>query len=291
MPHFGAHMSVAGGPANAVAEAVAHGCGAVQVFTKAPSQWAARPLEESAVAAFRDAFRRSGLAVGLAHDSYLINLASPDEGQRRRSIDAFVEEMRRAEALGLHYLVMHPGAHLGGTAEEGLARVAAALDEAHAATPGCRLRVLVENTAGQGTCLGHRFEHLAAILDAVAAPERLGVCFDTCHAFAAGYALSPRAEYEATMRELDRLVGLEQVRAFHVNDSLKPFGSRLDRHAHLGRGEMALEPFRALVNDARFADRAMILETAKEDGDEADMDAVNLAVLRGLVAEERRSAG
>ena len=292
IPHLGTHLSIAGGPANAVAQAVALGCGAVQLFTKAPAQWSARPLEADAVAAFRDAFRRSGLAVALAHDSYLINLASPDDAQRRRSLDAFVDEMERAEALGLHYLVMHPGAHLDGTEEAGLARVAAALDEAHARLPQARLRVLVENTAGQGTCLGHRFEHLARILELVAAPDRLGVCFDTCHAFAAGYALSPHEEYLATMRELDALVGLGRVRAFHVNDSRKGRGSRVDRHAHIGEGEMGREPFRSLVNDVRFEDRAMILETPKEDGDRGGMDAVNLGILRGLRAEEeRRDAG
>ena len=291
MPHFGAHMSIAGGPANAVAQAVAQGCAAVQLFTKSPSQWSARPLEADAVAAFRDAFGRSGMAVALAHDSYLINLASPDDAQRRRSIDAFVDEMQRAESLGLHFLVMHPGAHLGGSEEDGLARVADALDEAHGRCPGYRLRVLVENTAGQGTCLGHRFEHLGRILRRVADPGRLGVCLDTCHAFAAGYALSPHADYLETMAELDGLVGLGRVEAFHLNDSRKGRGSRVDRHAHIGRGEMGLEPFRSLVNDPRFAGRAMILETPKEEGGEADMDAANLGVLRGLVTAPAAAPG
>jgi deoxyribonuclease-4 len=178
---------------------------------------------------------------------------------------------------------MHPGAHVGSGEETGVARVAAALDEVHRRCPKFRVKVLLENTAGQGTTLGWRFEHLAAILKAVAEPKRLGVCLDTCHTFAAGYALAPAKEYQATMREFDRVIGLKRLRVFHLNDSLKPFGSRVDRHAHIGKGCIGLEPFRLLVNDPRFDDRPMLLETPKEEGDNDDMDAVNLATLRGLV--------
>jgi deoxyribonuclease-4 len=175
---------------------------------------------------------------------------------------------------------------MGSGEEEGLARVARGLDEVHARCRGFRCRVLVETTAGQGTALGWRFEHLAEILARVKAPDRLGVCFDTCHVFAAGCALAPRKEYEKTMTAFDRAVGLDKLRVFHVNDSLKPLGSRVDRHAHIGRGCLGLEPFRLLINDRRFRDRPMILETAKEEGDNDDMDTVNLNVLRGLVGRK-----
>jgi deoxyribonuclease IV len=308
MPLFGFHASIAGGLHNAVVAAEEHGCGAVQLFTASPqswpftplpaaqttskfgkfltkssNQWAAKPLTDEDVRAFRRALRPGGVRVAMAHTSYLINLASPDDVLFRKSVEALVVELERAERLGLRYLVCHPGAHTGAGEGAGLARVAAALDEAHARCAKFRVKVLLETTAGQGTCLGHRFEHLADILSRVADPGRLGVCLDTCHVFAAGYALAPRAEYESTLRAFDRVVGLKRLLAFHVNDSLRPLGSRVDRHAHVGRGELGLEPFRLLVNDARFRDRPMVLETPKEDGDEPDMDRVNLATLRGLV--------
>jgi deoxyribonuclease-4 len=290
MPLFGAHMSIAGGCHNALLAAQAHGCDTVQIFTRSPGQWAGRELSEEEVRLFRRTLRQTRLRYPTAHDCYLTNLASPDEALYRRSLETFLAELGRAERLGLRYLVMHPGACPDGDEEAGLARVARALDEVHARAPGCKVRVLLETTAGQGSTLGHRFEHLARILSLVAEPARLGVCFDTCHVFAAGYALDPDAEYQATMREFDRTVGLAKLRVFHVNDSLKPQGSRVDRHAHIGRGEMGLGPFRLLVNDPRFRNRPMILETPKEEGEESDMDAVNLATLRGLV-EQRGERG
>ncbi len=285
MPLFGAHMSIAGGCHNAVAAARAHDCQALQLFTKNSNQWSARDLTDDDVSAFRKALRGSGVRRTAAHDSYLINLASPDEVLYRRSIDAFTDEVRRAERLGLHYLVTHPGAHLDSGEETGLAKVAAALDEVHGRCKGFKVKVLLETTAGQGSSLGHRFEHLARILALVADPGRLGVCLDTCHVFAAGYALTPEAEYRATLREFDRLIGLRRLLVFHMNDSLKPFGSRVDRHAAIGQGHLGLEPFRLLVNDPRFRSRPMILETPKEDDDGNELDAVNLATLRGLVAK------
>jgi deoxyribonuclease-4 len=283
MPLFGAHMSVAGGLTRAVEASVTHGCDTVQVFTKNASQWAAPPLDPAAAADFRKAIKAAGLKKTLAHDSYLINLASADETLQRRSVDALALELQRAEALGLTYLVAHPGAHLGEGEEVGLARIAAGIDEVHARCPGLGAKLLLETTAGQGTTLGHRFEHLAAILKQVRDPDRLGVCFDTCHVFAAGYALAPEAEYRATWKEFDRVIGLKWLKAFHVNDSLKPFGSRVDRHAHIGRGCLGEEPFRLLVKDRRFRALPMVLETPKEGPDGEDMDAVNLGVLRGMV--------
>jgi deoxyribonuclease-4 len=283
MPLFGAHMSIAGGCHNALLEAKAHGCDSVQLFTRAPSQWSGRELSDDEVRLFRRTLRQTRLRFPMAHDCYLTNLASPDEPLYRRSVETFLAELQRAERLGLRYLIMHPGAHVDSGEEAGLSRVAAAFDEIHSRCPKGRVRVLLETTAGQGSTLGHRFEHLARILELVAESDRLGVCFDTCHVFAAGYALAPAAEYQATMHAFDRTIGLRRLCAFHVNDSLKPQGSRVDRHAHIGRGEMGLEPFRLLVNDRRFRNRPMILETPKEDGKEKDMDAVNLASLRGLV--------
>jgi deoxyribonuclease IV len=278
MPLFGSHMSIAGGYHLALEAAAGLQCDTVQLFTKSSNQWRAKELTEDDIRTFRQTLRRTGLRFPMAHDSYLINLASPDEELYRRSLEAFLVEMQRAEALGLKYLIMHPGAHMGSGEETGLQRVAKAFDEVHERCPGFKVRILVETTAGQGTCLGHRFEHLARILELVKEPRRVGVCLDSCHVFAAGYALAPEDKYQETMREFDRIVGLKKIRAFHVNDSLKPLGSRVDRHAHLGKGHLGLEPFRLLVNDPRFRDHPMILETAKEN----DMDRENLAILRGL---------
>lgn len=283
MPLFGAHMSIAGGCHNALLAAQAHGCDTVQLFTKNGNQWDAKALTDDDVALFRRTLRQCKLKQPLAHDSYLINLASPDPALYRRSVEAFVVEVQRAERLGIRYLVTHPGSAVDGDEAAGLARVATALDEVHQRCPGFRVQVLLETTAGQGSSLGHRFEHLAEILKQVQAPERLGVCLDTCHVFAAGYALAPRPEYEATLRAFNNVIGLKRLRALHVNDSLKAFGSRVDRHAHLGQGQLGLEPFRLLVNDRRLRDRPMVLETAKDGPDGEDMDAVNLATLRGLV--------
>jgi deoxyribonuclease-4 len=283
MPLFGSHLSIAGGYHNALLTARDLGCQAVQVFTKAPNQWTGKPITDEEAALFLETLRQTGLRNPLGHDSYLINLASPDEKLWSRSVEAFIDEVNRADKLGLAWLVAHPGAHLDDTEEAGLARVARALDEVHARCPAVRVRVLLETTAGQGTCLGHRFEHLARILELVADPDRLGICFDTCHVFAAGYALSPQAEYRATLKAFDKLIGLSRIRAFHLNDSVKGKGSRVDRHAHIGQGQIGLEAFRLLVNDPRFRRRPMVLETPKEQ-DERDMDPVNLATLRGLLA-------
>jgi len=282
MPLFGAHMSVAGGYHNALLAARDHDCAAVQLFTKNANQWAARPLTEDDVRLFRRTRRASGVKKTIAHDSYLINLASANDDLFRKSVEAFVVEMERAEALGLNYLVAHPGAHTGTDEATGLVNVGRGLDEVHRRCAGFRVRILLETTAGQGLSLGHRFEHLAWMIAAVAEPERLGVCLDTCHVFAAGYPLAPEADYRATMAEFDRIIGLKRLRVFHVNDSKKALGSRVDRHAHIGQGCLGRESFRLLVNDPRFADRPMILETPKEDGGR-DMDAINLGVLRGLL--------
>jgi deoxyribonuclease-4 len=294
MPLFGAHLSIAGGFYKAALAAQAYGMDTVQVFTGSPQtwpvrpapqkdQWIARSLAEDDIDRFRAAVRQARLKTVVAHDSYLINVASPEPTLYRRSLEALVVELTHAERLGLHYLVMHPGSPVEDSEEAGLRRIAQALDEVHCRCRDFRIEILLENTAGQGACLGHRFEHLARIIELLEAPERVGVCFDTCHAFAAGYALAPEKEYRATLRAFDRTIGLKRLRCFHVNDSLKPLGSRVDRHAHLGRGCLGIEPFRLLVNDRRFRSRPMILETPKEDGDNDDMDVVNLKLLRELM--------
>ncbi len=284
MPLFGAHMSVASGLHNAVAAAVSHDCSTVQIFTKNANQWAAKPLEAEAIATFRSAVKQAKLKFATAHDSYLINLAAPDDVLYRKSIDAFAEEIERAEALGLSYLVTHPGAHTGSGVEAGIARVVRALDEVHARCAGFKVKVLLETTAGQGSCLGAKFEELAAMLDRVKDAKRLGVCLDTCHVFAAGYAIHTEPGYAATFEEFDDRIGIAKLKLFHVNDSVKGLGSRVDRHAGLGLGLIGLDSFRRLANDVRFAKLPMILETPKDDENgDSTMDAVNLGIIRGLV--------
>ena len=284
MPLFGAHFSVAGGPLKAVAACVAHRADTVQIFTKNASQWAGKPIAAADAAAFKAAVAAANVRFPTAHDSYLINLASPDDALFEKSIAAFADEVTRADQLGLSYLVTHPGAHVGSGEVAGLARVVAGFDEAMKRVPGSAVTVLLETTAGQGSCLGADFAHLAAILAGVADPDRFGVCLDTCHVFAAGYDLRTLAGYAATFAAFDSVVGLGQLKLFHVNDSAKPLGSRVDRHAGIGLGEIGPEAFRLLVTDPRFADLPMILETPKEDADGAEMDGVNLGVLRAFAA-------
>jgi deoxyribonuclease-4 len=284
MPLLGAHMSVAGGLYRAVEAAQALSMDTVQIFTKNNNQWNARPLAQSEVDAFCQALRSSGLRFPVAHDSYLINLASPDKALWNRSIDAFTIELERAEALALYGVVMHPGSHVNSTLELGLSQVVRALDRVHRSTKGYKTLTLLETTAGQGSSLGWRFEHLSEILSRVADPGRVGVCVDTCHIFAAGYALGTQAEYASTIAELDRVIGLDRIRAFHLNDSARELGSRVDRHVRIGKGHLGLEPFRHLLNDKRFAHLPMCLETPKGKEEGEDLDAINLRTLRGLIA-------
>jgi deoxyribonuclease-4 len=290
MPILGAHMSIAGGYYKAALAAAALGMDTVQIFTKNNNQWRAKPLTDAEVDQFRAALEQSGLKLPCAHDSYLINLASPDDALWQKSIDAFVVELERAESLGLIGVVMHPGSFVTSTAEAGLARIVDALDVAHRRTAGLQTQTLLETTAGQGSNLGHRFEHLAAILDRVREPERIGVCVDTCHIFAAGYPITSAADYASTMSEFDRVIGIERIRAFHLNDSVKDLGSRVDRHAKIGAGKLGLEPFRHLLNDPRFTRVPMYMETPKGEEAGEQLDAINLRTLRGLVAKPRRAA-
>ena len=279
---IGAHMSVAGGCENAILSAAKIGFDCVQLFTKNNNQWKAAALTDAHRKAFQDALTATGIVDPVVHTSYLINLASPDDALWNRSIDAMTVEVERCDFLGIPDLVVHPGAHVGSGEEAGIERVAKAIDEVHRRTSASRVFVDLETTAGQGTCLGHKFEHLGAILRAVEHPERLGICVDSCHIFAAGYALGTPAEYHATIAELDEKAGLAQVRVWHLNDSLKGLGSRVDRHAGIGMGCLGLEPFRHILNDRRFERIPMILETPKGIVDDEDLDAVNLRTLRSL---------
>jgi deoxyribonuclease-4 len=267
----------------AVERAHAVGCDCVQIFTKNSNQWRAKPILPLEAEQFRATLAALGVGHPIAHNSYLINLASPDDALWRRSIEAMVVEVNRAEELGLAYVVTHPGASLDSGEEQGLRRIVAALDDIHAETRGVKAKILLETTAGQGSCLGCRFEHLATILNGVREPERLGVCVDTCHIFAAGYPLGTTDEYRETMEQFATIVGLEQVKAFHLNDSKRELGSRVDRHEHIGQGRLGLEPFRHLLNDARFEHVPMYLETPKGVVDGEELDVMNLRTLRGLI--------
>jgi len=283
MAILGAHMSIAGGYHLAIERAKCCGCDCVQLFTKNASQWRAKAITPLQAEQFRNALKQSGIAQSMVHDSYLINLASPDRNLWRRSVRALAEELCRADTLGIPYVVAHPGAYTTGTESAGLRRISRALDEVHARVGDVEARCLLETTAGQGTSIGWRFEHLATILDGVKDPDRLGICFDTCHVFAAGYEMQTKMAYNATMRALSATVGLKQIKAFHLNDSRRELGCRVDRHAPIGRGEMGLEPFRFLMNDRRFQKVPMVLETPKGQEDGVDCDVINLRTLRGLI--------
>lgn len=284
MAILGSHLSIAGGYYKSVESAAALNMDCVQLFTKNNNQWKAKPITPEEIRIFRDTLERTGIHHPVAHDSYLINLASPADELWNKSIDAFTHELERAEMFGLIGVVMHPGSHVTSTPEQGIARIIAGLDEVHRRTPNVKTLTLLETTAGQGSNLGYRFEQLRDILAGCAHPDRFGVCVDTCHIFAAGYPLQTPEDYAATFAEFDRLIGVDRIKAFHLNDSMKGLGSRVDRHAHIGRGELGLEPFRYLLNDPRFFDVPMYLETAKglEEGEE--LDAINLRTLKSLIA-------
>jgi deoxyribonuclease-4 len=274
-------MSIAGGFPEAIVRARSVDATALQVFVKSSNQWAARPLAPGEIASYRESSHEAGLdRHTLAHASYLINLASPDEALWEKSIVAFGVELDRCDALGIPWLVVHPGAHVGSGVANGIARVAAALDRV-LATSQHGTGVLLETTAGQGTTLGARFEELGEILNASKRSDRVGICFDTCHALAAGYDLRSPATYAETMSALDRAVGLGRLHGIHLNDSKGDLGSRRDRHEHIGKGKVGLEAFRLILSDTRFQDVAMVLETEK--GDDLAEDRMNLEVLRGVI--------
>lgn len=281
---LGAHMSIAGGVDKAIIRGHEVGCETVQIFTRSPRQWRSRVLEEDEILRFQENREQTGIDPVVAHDCYLINLGSPDEELWQKSLRVFEEEIGHCEQLGIAYLVVHPGSHVDTGVEAGLRRIAQALDRVREDAERCRVEVLLEITAGQGTNLGHTTGQLAHLLRLVADDSWLGVCFDTCHAFAAGYELRTREGYEATFRELDELIGLERLKVIHLNDAKGELGSRLDRHQHIGQGALGLDPFRMLLNDDRFRGLPMLLETPK--GPDYQEDRENLRVLRGLISSE-----
>ena len=276
-------MSIAGGYYRAVEAASAAGCDCVQLFSKNNSQWKASPILPAQADQFRQTLADRRITHPLVHTSYLINLASPDEALWHRSVDAMAVELQRAEQLGIPDVVCHPGAYVDSSEERGLERIIAALRVVRRQMDGKRVRCLLETTAGQGTCLGHRFEQLAWILDQTSEPEWLGVCLDTCHIFAAGYSMTTQRQYRQMIKQLDETVGLRNVKAIHLTDSLKPCGSRKDRHEHIGHGQIGLEPFRWLLNDRRFRHVPMYLETPKGTHHDRTWDEINLETLRGLI--------
>ncbi|MGB9080485.1 MAG: deoxyribonuclease IV [Desulfuromonadaceae bacterium] len=280
--YLGAHMSISGGLHLAIDRAVAAGCSVLQMFTRNSNQWRGKPISDANVALFRSKFAASGLREVVSHDIYLINLASPPGDTRDKSLAAFRDELETCARLGIAKVVMHPGSHLSDSPQTGLARVIEAFDVLFSEVPQFEGRVLIETTAGQGSNLGRTFEELAAIINGSRFPEKFGVCFDTCHTFAAGYDTATEDGYRDTMEQFDRLIGVGRLECFHLNDSKKGLGSRVDRHEHIGQGALGLNPFRFILNDPRFAAVPKILETPKGDNDE--MDGVNLGVLRGLIS-------
>jgi len=273
-------MSIAGGVSNALHAGDSVGCEAIQVFTKSSRQWAAAPLAEEEIKNFKRQQKDSGIYIVVAHDSYLLNLGAPDSALRKKSIEAFADEMGRCEALGIPFLIAHPGAHTGQGEIKGLRTIAQSLDQIHRRCTGFKVRVALEITAGQGTNLGYRFEHIRTIIDSVKENERLRVCFDTEHAFAAGYDIRTREGYEKTFTEFDETIGIKRLAAFHLNDSKKEFNSRVDRHEIIGQGHIGVDAFRFLMNDQRFFGLPMCLETPK--GKDLKEDRESLELLRSL---------
>lgn len=259
----------------------------VQIFTKNQRQWRVPALTEEQIREWDDHRRQTGIGQVVSHDSYLINLASPSEDILEKSVALFREEMLRCEALGIPWLVMHPGAHMGAGEEDGLRRVAESFNRLHRDLSGMEVVTCLEITAGQGTTLGYKLEHLRQILDTVTDPQRLAVCLDTAHLLAAGYDLTSGPGSEAVLSQVDEVIGLDRVRVWHLNDSKTPRGSRVDRHEHIGHGHVSLDAFRRIVNHPRFQSVPKILETPKEEAPDGRLwDEVNLEVLRGLMADE-----
>jgi deoxyribonuclease IV len=280
MLDIGAHLSVAGGCDLAIGRAKDLSIPSLQIFTKNANQWNAKPLDPAVIERFAASRERTGLKHLVAHDSYLINVASPDDAAWEKSRVALTVELDRCDQLDVPYLVSHPGGHVGSGVEAGISRVIAAINQIHDERPDGRCVLLLETTAGQGTHLGRSFEEIAAIIDGVANKQRVAVCFDTCHVFAAGYDLRDRDSYEDTMRKFNEVIGFDYLRVFHLNDSIKGLGSHVDRHAHIGEGQLGSEPFRMLLADQRFDGIPGILETPHgDDGSELKAD---LATLRSL---------
>jgi deoxyribonuclease-4 len=278
---FGAHESIGGGLSSAVYRGQQATCDTIQLFNKSSNQWQAKELREEEVEPFLAAIDETGVTVACSHTSYLINIASPDPDLEARSCESLAEELARCDLLEIPHLVLHPGSHVGTGAAAGVERVARNLDRLFAAQPDNQVTLCLETTAGQGSHLGCTFEELAGIIDRIEAQERVGVCLDTCHLFAAGYPLADLEDYRRTMAQFAEIIGLERLKVIHLNDSQTPLGARRDRHEHIGKGEIGLEAFRHIVNDPRLKNIPMIIETPK--GEDLAEDIENLRVLRSLV--------
>jgi deoxyribonuclease-4 len=276
-------MSISGGVDTAFDRGEEVGCDAMQIFTKNNNQWRAAPLKEKSIERYHQRQAETGITPVVAHSSYLLNLASPKDELWHKSIDALVIEMERCDMLNIPYLVIHPGSHVGSGEEAGIARIVEGLNIAHDRLSNAQVKITLETTAGQGTNLGHRFEHLAAMIDGVEAGDRLAVCFDTCHTLAAGYDFRTPEGYAEVFKQFGGIIGLERLAVFHFNDSKQDLDSRVDRHAHIGEGFVGLDGFRHILNDARFQEIPMLLETPKSKDMHEDVE--NLAQLRALIAE------
>lgn len=277
---LGAHMSIAGGAYNAFAQGEESGCTTIQIFTKSSNQWRAKELTDEEIEKYHAEQKRTEISPVVAHDSYLINLGSPDPALLEKSRQAFLVEMDRCEKLKIPYLVTHPGSHVGEGEEWGIERIAESISWLHERTDGHNVRITLETTAGQGSNLGYRFEQIAAMIEKSSNSDRLSVCLDTCHIFAAGYDFTTEEAYKKTISEFDRIIGLDRLKVIHLNDARKGLGSRIDRHEHIGKGEIGKKPFGFFVRDKRFSKIPKLLETPK--GDEGEMDRINLNILRKL---------
>ena len=280
---LGAHVSISGGVEKSISRGEELECDAIQVFSKNQRQWKAAPLRDDSIRLFRENLSGSRIRGVVIHDSYLINLAHPDGEARKKSLDAFSDEMTRADLLGIPYLVFHPGSHLKSGEEEGIRQIATCLNDVLNAQPDGKVQLLIETTAGQGDHLGYRFEHLAEMIKCVENQERMGICLDTAHVFEAGYDLRSREAYENTFAQFESIIGLDRLKVFHLNDSKSDFGSRVDRHENIGKGLIGEEAFRHLVNDRRFEGHPMVLETP--GGDEKYRE--NLKLLRSFWKREK----
>lgn len=282
MPLLGAHMSIEGGLHKAFERITLVGGQSLQIFSKNQRQWRVPELTPAEIEKFIETWKQWGKGPVAVHDSYLINLANPEDKKAKRAVAAFAEEIRRADQLSIPYLIMHPGSHVGSGIEKGLEQLTANLDRAFTAADEAQsVMILLETTAGQGTGLGSSFEELSYVINNSVFSKRLGVCFDTCHTFAAGYEINTPAGYKKTFADFDKIIGLERLKFFHLNDSKKGLDSKVDRHEHIGKGEIGLEGFRLLMNDPRFAKHPMVLETPKEKNLKADIE--NLKLLRSLI--------
>lgn len=283
-PLFGAHFSISGGYHKAAIHAGRYHCQAIQIFTKNSSTWKEREVSPKEGTLFRKALQEQNISAAISHAGYLINLAGPDPQKREKSIAAMTQELYRAARLGISWVVVHPGAHMGEGEAAGVERAAAALQQILSDPRSLGAGVLLENTAGQGSCIGHDPAHLAAIREAAKTPDRIAFCIDTCHLHAAGHDIGSVESAQTTLAALKATLGKTRIRCLHVNDAKTPCGSRVDRHAHIGHGEIGLEGFGTFLKDPAFSGIPMILETAPTGSDGSDMNAVNLSTLKKMIS-------